>query len=413
MTLDKKKNNIDILILVLFSIYPLAILSGNFLINLFIIIIASLFILNLLIKKNTLGIYKKKFFILIFFFISLCINLIFTNDIYLSYQRVLKFFFVIFFIIAFSYLIKNFYQNLESIFKVWCLIFLIVIFDLAIEFSFGKNLLGQNAIMPGRLGSFTGEESVIGGFFLGFCLIFLSYIYRINNNILLNLFLAISLIIISFLIGERANFVKTFIAITFYIFLIYKINLKIKLFSFVLILCLIYSIFLTINDIYKERYFNQIISIFNQKSLTKYLENSKYGSHRNVAKEIFLDNPVFGVGIKNFRKESANDKYDNLEHKKNYLRVSNHPHELYYEFLSETGSFGLICFLIFIFSSIFLSLKNYIKEKNIYQISGIIFIFVSILPVIPAGSFLATYTSSIFWINYAIMIGFNNVKKIR
>ena len=170
---------------------------------------------------------------------------------------------------------------------------------------------------------------------------------------------------------------------------------------------------MTINDIYKERYFNQIISIFNQKSLTKYLENSKYGSHRNVAKEIFLDNPVFGVGIKNFRKESANDKYDNLEHKKNYLRVSNHPHELYYEFLSETGSFGLICFLIFIFSSIFLSLKNYIKEKNIYQISGIIFIFVSILPVIPAGSFLATYTSSIFWINYAIMIGFNNVKKIR
>ena len=105
---------------------------------------------------------------------------------------------------------------------------------------------------------------------------------------------------------------------------------------------------MTINDIYKERYFNQIISIFNQKSLTKYLENSKYGSHRNVAKEIFLDNPVFGVGIKNFRKESANDKDDNLEHKKNYLRVSNHPHELYYEFLSETGIFGVTCFLIFI-----------------------------------------------------------------
>ena len=216
--------------------------------------------------------------------------------------------------------------------------------------------------MPGRLGSFTGKESVIGIFFW-ILFNFLSYIYRINNNIL-NLFLAISLIIISFLIGERANFIKTFIAITFYIFLIYKIDLKTKLFSFVLILCLIYSIFLTINDIYKERYFNQIISIFNQKSLTKYLENSKYGSHRNVAKEIFLDNPVFGVGIKNFRKESANDKYDNLEHKKNYLRVSNHPHELYYEFLSETGSFGLICFLIFIFSSIFLSLKIILKKKT-------------------------------------------------
>ena len=35
-------------------------------------------------------------------------------------------------------------------------------------------MFGQKAIMPGRLGSFTGQESVIGGFFLGFCLIFLS-----------------------------------------------------------------------------------------------------------------------------------------------------------------------------------------------------------------------------------------------
>ena len=410
MILNLKKSKIDLLIIILFSIYPVAILSGKLVINLFILIISILFIIKSLFKTADLNIPKENFFILIFFFISLCINLIFTNDIYLSYQRVLKFFFVIFFILAFNFLVKNNYQNLENIFKVWCLIFLIVIFDLAIEFSFGKNLLGQTAIMPGRLGSFTGKESVVGGYFLGFCLIFLSYVYKKNNNIKLNLFLAISFIIISFLIGERANFIKTLIAITLYIFFIYRINLKTKFFSFILILCLIYPIFLLLNDNYKERYFNQVISIFNQKSLTKYLENSQYGSHRNVAKEIFLDNPVFGVGIKNFRNESAKQKYDNLEHKKNHLRVANHPHELYYEFLSETGSFGLICFLIFILLSIFSSLKNYAKERNIYQISGIIFIFVSILPVIPAGGFLATYTSSIFWINYAIMIGFNNAK---
>ena len=150
--------------------------------------------------------------------------------------------------------------------------------------------------------------------------------------------------------------------------------------------------------------------IFNQNGIKNYLENSTYGSHRNVAKEIFLDNPVFGVGIKNFRIESANKKYDNLEHKYNHKRVSNHPHELYYEFLSETGIFGSICFLIFITTSIFLSFKNYLKRKNIYQLSGLIFVFVSILPLIPAGAFLSTAVSSIFWINYAIMIGYNNAK---
>jgi O-antigen ligase len=152
-------------------------------------------------------------------------------------------------------------------------------------------------------------------------------------------------------------------------------------------------------------------SFFSSNGLSKYLENSQYGAHRNVAKEIFLDNPVFGVGIKNFRIESRNGKYESLEHKMNHLRGSNHPHELYYEFLSETGIFGLICFLIFILSSLIFSIKNYLKKKNIYQLSGIIIVLVSILPVIPIGSFFATYTSSIFWINYAIMMGYNFDKK--
>jgi len=167
------------------------------------------------------------------------------------------------------------------------------------------------------------------------------------------------------------------------------------------------------NSEYKMRYFNQIKLIFTPGGLTTYLDNSKYGAHRNVAKEIFFDNPLFGVGIKNFRIESANKKYDNLDHKLNGARAANHPHELYYEFLSETGIFGLICFLVFILSSIILSLKNYLRERNIYQFSALMIVIISILPVIPSGSFLSTYTSSIFWINYAVMMGYNGAKKIK
>ena len=184
MNFINKKLNIDQFLLIIFSFYPIAILIGNFSINLIILVAGSLFIYKFIKKKEDLNIDKKIFFLLIFFFISLCINLIFTNNIYLSYQRVIKFFFIIFFILSFSFLIKNYSQNLENTFKIWSIIFLVVIFDLIIEFSFGKNLFGQNAIMPGRLASFTGEESVIGGFFLGFCLIFLSYIYEKKKKIL-------------------------------------------------------------------------------------------------------------------------------------------------------------------------------------------------------------------------------------
>lgn len=402
-----KNFNSDQFLLIFFSFYPVAILMGNFSINLFILMTGGLFFFKFIKNKENLDINKKTFFLLIFFLISLCINLIFTNNFYLSYQRVIKIFFVIFFILSFSFIIKNYLQNLENIFKIWSLIFLVVIIDLLIEFSFGKNLLGQKAIMPGRLASFTGAESVIGGYFFGFCLIFLSYIYERKKDIKLNLLLAISLVIVSFLIGERANFIKTLIAIIIYIFLVYRVALKIKIFSSILIISLIYSSFLILDNNYKHRYFNDIKLIFNENGLKNYLDNSNYGSHRNVAKEIFLDNPAFGVGIKNFRIESANKKYDNLEHKYNYKRVSTHPHELYYEFLSETGIFGLICFLIFIISSMYLSLKNYLKQRNTYQLSGLIIIFVSILPIIPAGAFLSTMVSSIFWINYAIMIGYN------
>ena len=154
------------------------------------------------------------------------------------------------------------------------------------------------------------------------------------------------------------------------------------------------------------RYYNQLDKLFSG-GLTLYLKNSQYGSHRNVAKEIFLDNPFFGVGIKNFRIVSGDDKYNNLDHQLNHLRISTHPHEIYYEFLSETGIFGLICFLYFIIFSIISSIFNYYRNRNYYQLSSILYVCASILPIIPSGSFLSSYQSSIFWLNYAVMMGYN------
>ena len=408
---EYKKNKLDFILLTFFLIYPLAILSGNFAINICFLITGSIFFYKLVKKETFFFEYKDSLFLLLFFFISLLINLTFSNDIYLSYQRVIKIFFVIFFIISFKYLIINSSKNLEIIYKFWSILFLIVIVDLLIEFFVGKNILGQSGIMPGRLGSFTGQESVVGHFFFGFCLIFLSFLYTHYKKDSFSLILASSLIIISFLIGERANFVRTFFAISLFIFFIYKIDYKFKILSVILIVFSSYLIIHFNTDMsYKARYVWQIKSLFSSNGLTNYLNKSQYGAHRNSAKEIFLDNPIFGVGIKNFRIESRNQKYNDEE---KHMLGSNHPHELYYEFLSETGIFGFSCFLIFILSSIVLSIKNYFKKRNIYQLSGIIIVIISILPVIPSGSFFATNTSSIFWINYAIMMGYNYKKKTK
>jgi len=407
----KKIVNSNNFLLYLFLLFPISILLGNFAINLSILLISSIFIVILINKKNQIH-DDKKTLLLFFFFSSLAINLIFTKDIYLSTPRVIKFFLLIYFITSFRYLLLNFNNNqIIKIYKIWSIILWIIITDLIFEFFMGKNIIGLNSIMPGaRLASFTGEESVIGNFFSGFILLFLSYYnYKYPNERFFNFLLAIFVIGISFIIGERANFIKTFIIIFFFIILVYEIKLKIKILSIIL-LPLIFILFLNLNETYKARYFNQLIKLFQKNGINYYLENSQYGAHYNVAFEIFKDNPIFGVGIKNFRIESANKKYDSLKHPQNNRRVATHPHQLHYEFLAETGIFGYLCFLIFILISLYWSIKSYLLNKNNFQLSGILFVSISILPLLPSGSFLSTYSSSIFWINYAIMMGYIGTK---
>ena len=396
-------------LVVLFSVFPIAILLGNLSINLSIILISLIFLVSLVAKKITFKNQNRTFLLLAFFFISLVINLLFSNNFGLSAPRVIKFIFIIFFITSFKFLIINLRENqINKIYKIWSIIFTIVVIDLIIEFFKGTNIIGLSSVMPGwRLASFTGMESVIGNYFFGFVLIVLAYVYQnITNGKKLNLFLAIFFIIISFIIGERANFIKTFLIITCFIFLVYDFSLRSKIFS-LLAFASLTIILLNFNTSYKNRYFSpHLQTLLEKDGLSKYLQTSQYGAQYNVAIEIFKDNPVFGVGIKNYRIENLNSKYNDLKHKENRLRWGTHPHQIHLEILSETGLFGFICFFIFMALSIFFSIKSYLTNKNFYQLSGILFILASMLPLLPSGSFLSTYTSSIFWLNYALMIGY-------
>ena len=103
---------------------------------------------------------------------------------------------------------------------------------------------------------------------------------------------------------------------------------------------------------------------------------------------------------------NLNDKYENLDHKLNNLRANTHPHQIHYEFLAETGLVGYLSFAIFICLSIYLSIKSYLKTRNLYQLSGMFFVIISLMPLIPSGSFFSTYSSSLFWLNYAIMVSY-------
>ena len=401
-------NFLDIYSLFLFTLYPLAIISGNLLINIFILLLAFNFIFNL--KNNIVFLKQKIFYILLFFFISLVVNLIFSTNLESTAPRVIKFFFVIFFIFEIQRIIQKFDTSyLKNIYKFFFIIFIILNLDIIFEIIFGQNVLGFTAEMPGRIASFFGDELVVGAFYHGFILIFLSYLFNSNFNKKLIILCIFLIILISFLIGERANFIKSFISIIVFIFIVFKINYKTKI-SIIFIMLIAFISIVNLNQEYKYRYYKQIKPLFSVDGYFDFMKKSQYGAHRIAAYKMFEENMYFGVGIKNFRHEVKKDKYEDNRYQFTDQRLATHPHQVHHEFLSETGMIGYISFLIFILFSLILAIKNYTKTKNLYQLSGIIFVVTSLMPLLPSGSFFSTLTSGIFWFNFSLMVGYNKIK---
>ena len=403
----KSDNSLDNLLFFFFSIYPITFLLGNFAINLFLFIFNFLLILGFFKNCYNYKVLNKYILYLLFFlFLSFVINLIFSNNFHLTYPRVLKFILIIGSILSFKQLLLGFKSTeINKLYKIWSIIFVIVIFDIIFELIFKINVIGLKSFMPGRVASFSGNELNIGHFFSAFSLIFMSFVYVNYKNISLNLIIGILLITISFLIGERSNFIKTLLIISAFIFLIHQIKVKYKILSFSSLI-IFFIIMLNLNPGYKLRYLDQFTKVLTKEGINYYFDNTVYGAHYNVAKEIFKDNKFFGVGIKNFRIESFSNKYADLDHKQNNRRANTHPHQVHYEFLAETGLVGYFSFALFVCFSFYLAIKNYIKSRNLFQLSGIFYVLISLLPLLPSGSFFSTYTSSLFWLNYAIMVGY-------
>ena len=95
-----------------------------------------------------------------------------------------------------------------------------------------------------------------------------------------------------------------------------------------------------------------------------------------------------------------------------------HPHNLYFEFLSELGLIGLIFLLIgffYIFTHFIITLKNIFLKNNVnfhysflFSLLGII---LSLFPLFPSGSFFNNWLSSILYFNLGIILSFILFKK--
>ena len=397
----EKINNVYFIIL--FSILPISIIVGPAVSLTNISLIALSFIVFYL-YKNSFNILKRKVIIFLSaIYIYLILNNFISIDTEIGATRNFGFIRYIFLFLAIN-LIFSKLDNFENIFKIWFLIISIVIFDVFYEFFIGSNLLGFESPNKKRIVSFFKDEAVVGAFLNGFIFIILGFLFSNyeKKNIIYKIFVFSFLVfIISCLIftGERSNTLKLFFGLTIFFYFNDKINLSYKIFFLFSIIFVFFLTILSSTEI-KHRYSNDLIQkLKNKESRERYIYFKLY----NSGYEVFKKYPILGVGNKNYRIEACR----NIENKnKNYV-CNTHPHQIYFEFLSEHGLLGTLIILTIIFYLIFKNFKIMMRRKNLIQIGCFSYLMTVFIPFLPGGSFFADFNSNFFWLNFSLYYASN------
>jgi len=119
-------------------------------------------------------------------------------------------------------------------------------------------------------------------------------------------------------------------------------------------------------------------------------DNSSYFKLFKSGIEIWKDNKLIGIGLKQFRKKCADKRYDDIKSALKSIRCATHPHHTYIEILSETGLVGLLIFLTLIYG-LFKKILTIKKYENFIRLP-MISIIIIFSPFTPTGSFFTNMT---------------------
>ncbi len=362
-------------------------------------------------------------FLLIIFWLYLFINFFINYENSPSFSRTLFFGRFILLIISINFLINNLEINIKKIFKYWLLILIIISFDLFIQFYTQKNILGFEAHKLSkdifRLSGFMNDELKIANLIYNFGLLAFTYFFFNTQKYSLhkyNYLLLILIILTIFITAERAHFVSSIFFLIFFI-LFGGFNFK-KLTVFLSGLLILMSIFVYKNKELSNRMIFEIndkASILKEEPGKSYLyKDNRYFAHYSVAFQIFKDNQYFGVGLKNFRKFCNNDEFNkDIFPGWRDRKCSTHPHNFYFEIISEIGGIGLFLILCFFIFSFFRFLKVFSISRDKFLLFNLFIILIYFVPFIPRGSFFNNWNAIIFWVIFSILYSsYNKLKKI-
>ena len=244
--------------LFLFAIIPITIILGSAVSLINILLIDLSFIILLVYKKNFFFLKNKTINYLFILYVYLVFNSFISIDYSENILRNLGFLRIIILFFAFNY----FYHQkffFDKMFKSWLIIILIVIFDVFVEFFYGKNILGYSgAQYNNRIVSFFEDEPIVGGFIYCFFLILIGFLTNERKKHKHYIFLLITIFLVSiFITGERSVSLKALFGIVIFFLLYKEIDLKKKI-SFISLIFFIILISV-LNSSLKDRFTNQVV----------------------------------------------------------------------------------------------------------------------------------------------------------
>ena len=402
----------DRLFVILVSLIPVTVLAGSAisLINILLLCIHSLIVTVILNKYKIF--YNKAIISLLLIYLYLFLNIFIAIDFNNSFVRNLGFIRYIFLFIGINYL---FLKSKEGVFlRSWLIIILIVVLDSYFEIITGNNSLGfgnDPKLFGRRIVSFFKDEPVVGAYINAFYLLLVGYLFMNYKNYskvqkIIVLFLSVFIVVCIVLTGERANSLRAIIGISIFFSLNKEFKIKSKL-LFLLSLIIIILTSLSQSSYLKERY--GLDAYYDNKRLSSF-KNNNYFLVYNSAFGVFKEYPLLGVGNKNYRVEACKSK--NLE--KGTFICTTHPHQIYFEFLSEHGIIGSLVLLSIFYFLIFRILRVIMssKERNYLQLGTFIYVGLTFFPFLPTGAFFSDFNANLFWINFSVMYACNEETNI-
>ena len=281
--------------------------------------------------------------------------------------------------------------------------------------GFKEDLLGFKSNWYGRLTGPFGDELIPGSYLSKFGLfgfVFLISIKKLEKNIIIqSLYLSI-IILVCYISGERMAF-ATF-ALSLLLLFIFLDGFRKSIILSILIGALFIFLAIYLHPFYNdfnviestqyhqgqkvEKFFkcendtekicSKIINIQpNFFEIIKNFSTSAYGEIYMLSYNMFLDNPITGIGINNFKYLCEID----VLYKKlmvNY-NCASHPHNVYIQWLTEGGMIVFISFIVYLYYIVKFIINNTGEKK--YKIISLVIIFSMFWPIMSTGSLIKNW----------------------